>query len=669
MRALARAHDWARSPLGPVESWPAALRWAVRLVLDAPGAMSLYAGPAFIAIYNDAYRAVLGAKHPRALGQPAAAVWAELWPEIGPQYARVRDGGPGLDARNVPFALARLDGGAVETAWFDYALSAVRDEGPDDLPGAVVAVLSVVTETTARVRVERELVVERARLADVFRQAPAFLAVLRGTDFVFELVNDAYEQLVGYRQVVGKPVLEALPEIRGQGFQELLDGVVATGERWIGREAPIMLVRTPGAAPEQRYLDFTYLPLVEADGVRAGVIAHGTDVTEQVLARREVERLLAESEESRARNEAVLHSIADAFYLLDREWRFTYVNDAAEPLLQARRDDLLGRTLWEAFPDVVGSPFEEPYREAMAGGRPTSVEAYFPPLGTWFDVRTYAWAGGLMVHFRDVGARKAAEAEREQLLREAEVARAEAVSANQAKSEFLANMSHELRTPLNAIGGYADLMEMGIRGPITAQQRDDLRRIQASQRHLLGLVNEVLNYAKLESGNVRFDLTDVPAREALHAAEELVAPQARARGLVLTVAECAPDIVVRADADKLRQVLVNLLSNAVKFTNPGVAGTAGAPGARVGRIDLWCEARGEAVAFRVQDTGIGIAPDKLAAVFDPFVQVRSDLSRPHDGAGLGLAISRDLAHGMAGELTAESTPGVGSTFTLTLPRA
>src|SRR5512133_761351 len=132
----------------------------------------------------------------------------------------------------------------------------------------------------------------------------------------------------------------------------------------------------------------------------------------------------AEVEKVRARSEAVLASIADAFYLLDHEWRFTYVNDAAEPLLQTTRERLLGRTLWDAFPGVIGSEFEGPYREAMATGRPTSVEAYFPPLGTWFDVRTYAWSGGLMVHFRDIGARKAAEAERERLLRALEVERA-----------------------------------------------------------------------------------------------------------------------------------------------------------------------------------------------------------------------------------------------------
>jgi signal transduction histidine kinase len=236
-------------------------------------------------------------------------------------------------------------------------------------------------------------------------------------------------------------------------------------------------------------------------------------------------------------------------------------------------------------------------------------------------------------------------------------ARAEAERANATKAEFLAAMSHELRTPLNAIGGYAELLEMGIRGPVTEQQREDLSRIQRSQRHLLGLVNEVLNYAKLESGSVRYAADDVAVGEALAEAAALLAPQARAKGLTLDVGECPPDLAVRADPEKLRQVLVNLLGNAVKFTDPGGHVTAAGE-------------RGDAgVAIRVRDTGVGIPADKLGAIFEPFVQVRADLTRTAEGTGLGLAISRDLARGMGGDLTVESTPGAGSTFTLILAAA
>jgi signal transduction histidine kinase len=230
-----------------------------------------------------------------------------------------------------------------------------------------------------------------------------------------------------------------------------------------------------------------------------------------------------------------------------------------------------------------------------------------------------------------------------------------AEEANRVKSEFLATMSHELRTPLNAIGGYAELLEMGVRGPINDRQREDLQRIQASQRHLLGLINEVLNYAKLETGAVHYEVSDVGVRGVLASAEALVAPQAGAKGLRLEVSPCSEGLTVRADAEKLLQILANLLSNAVKFTPPG------------GSVTLWCGEVGSTVVFRVTDTGIGVPADKLAAIFEPFVQVRSDLTRTAEGTGLGLAISRDLARAMDGELVAESVVGEGSTFTLTLP--
>ncbi|MES2523448.1 MAG: GAF domain-containing protein [Gemmatimonadota bacterium] len=253
----------------------------------------------------------------------------------------------------------------------------------------------------------------------------------------------------------------------------------------------------------------------------------------------------------------------------------------------------------------------------------------------------------------------------EQARREAESARAAAEeareaaeAANQVKAEFLTVMSHELRTPLNAIGGYAELIELGIRGPVTPEQRTDLGRIQRSQRHLLGMINEVLNYARVESGMVRYDIRSVPVSETFDSVEPLVIPQARTKGLMLQFDACQGDLNVRADVDKLQQILVNLLSNAIKFTETG------------GTVSVSCATLPDdsgTVEITVSDTGIGIAPDQLLRVFEPFVQLGRARYAPGEGAGLGLAISRDLARAMGGELRGESTPGRGSRFTLTLP--
>jgi PAS domain S-box-containing protein len=240
---------------------------------------------------------------------------------------------------------------------------------------------------------------------------------------------------------------------------------------------------------------------------------------------------------------------------------------------------------------------------------------------------------------------------------EVERERTAAEEANRAKSAFLAVMSHELRTPLNAISGYVQLLEMGIHGPVTAAQLEALDRIGRSQKHLLRLINDVLNLARIEAGRVEFMLEDVDLAALMADVTPMVEPQMLAKGLALEVA-IAPGATARADREKVQQIVINLLSNAVKFTAAG--GRVRVDGARV-------PGQPPRVRLAVADTGIGIPPEKQALVFDPFVQVDMSRTRRSEGSGLGLAISRDLARGMGGDLTVESTAGAGSTFTLWLP--
>jgi signal transduction histidine kinase len=328
--------------------------------------------------------------------------------------------------------------------------------------------------------------------------------------------------------------------------------VLGSGEPFLARELPIMLARRDGAPPEERFVDLAYLPLLEADGTRSGIIAHGTDVTAQVLARREVERLLRESERERAEAEA-------------------------------------------------------------------------------------------------------ARAESEAARSDAEAARVDAESANRAKADFLASMSHELRTPLNAIGGYVDLIALEIHGPITEAQEAALARVKASQQHLLTLINDVLVFAKVEAGQIEFALHPLRAYDLVRSIEPLVAPLADAKGIALSARECDPSPQLLGDEERIRQILLNLVGNAIKFTPAG------------GSVVLSCETEPAWVSISVRDNGPGIDPEKQRTIFDPFIQVDRRLSNPGEGVGLGLAISRDLARAMGGELRVASTPGEGSTFTLRLP--
>jgi PAS domain S-box-containing protein len=252
-------------------------------------------------------------------------------------------------------------------------------------------------------------------------------------------------------------------------------------------------------------------------------------------------------------------------------------------------------------------------------------------------------------------AQRTAEAEQARL--EAEAARREADEANRAKSEFLAAMSHELRTPLNAIIGYAQLLDVGVRGPMTAEQRSDLGRIERSSQHLLGLITDILNYAKIESGRIEYEIKATPLDEALAAVEELIAPLARAKEIAYRFRTDCPGMLVCADPEKLRQIVVNLLSNAIRYTPER------------GSVDVQCSASSDDVLIDVIDTGVGIPSDKLDAIFEPFVQVDRTYNGQRQGTGLGLSISRDLARGMRGELTVRSELGKGSVFTVRLRRS
>lgn len=259
LRALCRALDWAATPLGPVEEWPASLRTAAGLVLAAPTAMIVLWGADLVQAYNDGYREVMGVKHPAGLGQPTRECWPEVWDFNAPLYAGVMQRGETFTFTDQRLVLERH--GHPEEAFFTLTFSPV----PDDA-GAVGGVLVTVFETTAQVRGLLSEA-ERARLAAAMQAERAGLL---------------------------KPLLEALPEVRGQGFDLLLDRVLETGEPVVAREIPVQLERAPGAPPEDRVIALAYLPLVGAEGARVGVVAHGADVTDYVLARRELERLHAE---------------------------------------------------------------------------------------------------------------------------------------------------------------------------------------------------------------------------------------------------------------------------------------------------------------------------------------------------------------------------------------
>ena len=341
------------------------------------------------------------------------------------------------------------------------------------------------------------------------------------------------------------------------------------------------------------------------------------------------------------------------------------VNEAVRTILGWDPQALEGKNFW----DVLVAPDNRArlddflatlrHRDVTGYELPVLAKAGHTTWIAWNSANRYGAGGGLqsIVLFGvDVTSRREAD-ETNRRLADAQIARTKAEAANKAKMEFLAVMSHELRTPLNAIGGYAQLLEMGIRGPVNREQIEDLERIRRSQAHLLGLINDIMNFVRLETGRVVFHNASHRVRDIFDTIEALTGPQIALNNLRYRVLHCDQDQRVWGDRDKIQQILINLVSNSIKFTPSG------------GSISVSCLSVGRDVLINVADTGKGIPAEKLADIFDPFVQVNPRFTRPQDGVGLGLAISRDLARAMHGDLSVESEEGVGSTFTLRLPMA
>jgi PAS domain S-box-containing protein len=459
-------------------------------------------------------------------------------------------------------------------------------------------------------------------------------------------------------QLPGRSGLELLKDIRRRGLD--VPVIMLTGRS--DPETAVELMKA-GAA------DFLSKSVLAPDRL-------GPSIRNAVRVSR-AERALRESQ---AWASTALRSIGDAVVTTDAHGRVTYLNRVAEELTGWAAGDASGRPLVEVAdvsPEGGGVALHERVAQVLADhtsasqgdmvlrardGHRVSVDVRVARIrGDRIDGAgggSPATAVGVVVALHDITDRKGVEAALEEARADAERARAEAEAANHAKSEFLATMSHELRTPLNAIGGFAQLIADGIYGSVEPRQTEALGRIKRAQELLLGLINAVLNFAKVQAGHVSLDVADFGIRPVLEDVRVLVLPPMQAKHLEFTVGEASDaQASARGDREKVQQILLNLLSNAAKFTSPG------------GRVTVDWRRVGDMLNVTVTDTGIGIPSDKINLVFEPFVQLGSDRTTIGQGTGLGLAISRELARSMNGDLSATSEPGTGSAFTLSLPAA
>ncbi|CAN5773809.1 hypothetical protein BH23GEM6_BH23GEM6_20970 [soil metagenome] len=817
-----------------------------------------------------------------------------------------------------------------------FTASPMLDDGRP--VGTIIEVRDVTAEKLAeaeRLQLIRQIELERTRLHQILMHAPALISVTRGPEHVFDLVNPTYQTLLGNREILGKTVREALPELAGQGFFEMRDEVYLKGATNIQTEARVVADLDGDGEKEEYFLNFVTQPLRMLDGEIDGVMTFAVDVSDQVRSRRIVEEQATEMEaqteelQNQARQTeevqskleltnrqleeradeaeragraaraaaARLQVLADAGATLGSsldfrrtlqklselivprlaDWCFVEMPRAdgtLDPVIVFHSDHQLVEIAWEEMqrhpvdpsspvgspkvlrtgePDMIRDipdellraaarddahyellksmgfrshlavplaarertlgvltlvmadsnrsftdddlPFAQElarraalaidnsqlfdaerqareaaeragdrarrlaalaaalneaameedvaaaciehgsaalgadrgslaiYREdsnefevvrssyaadvaekwrrfSFNAARPLSyavttrepllidnisaVQERFPDiLETFAGSETAAYIaipifgsgrplGGLSFSFATeqkfesedrtfvaaLGQQAAQALERARLLEAERGARAEAESANKAKTEFLSAMSHELRTPLNAIAGYVDILDMGVHGPLTDFQKKDLERIKHAQTVLLGLINDVLNFARIEAGRIEFRDDLVEVGPLLQDLAGMFLPQVRAKQLSYRCEPFEEDLRVRGDAERIQQILINLVSNATKFTDEG------------GEVVIGVEEQNAFIRIFIRDTGRGIASEKLDTIFEPFVQLdRPGTHQSQQGVGLGLAISLELARAMDGDLVATSSTGAGSEFSLLLPRA
>jgi len=438
MGARMRAHDWSASPLGDPQAWPQSLRTLVRVMLNAQQAMFIAWGPELAFLYNDAYAPIFGAKHPDALGRPFAEVWSDIWSQIKPL---VDDTLAGKPSWHEDLLIPMQRHGYLEEAWFSFSYTPIWDEN-DHVAGMFCAA----TETTEKVQAERRSVAERERLRQMFEQAPGIMAMLGGPNHIFELANDAYLQLVGHRDLIGRPVREALPEIEGQGFFELLDSVYRTGKPFVGRGVPVRVQRQLGGPLEERFVDFIYQPIKDADAQVTGIFVEGYDVTE---AKQSVEALRASEEFNRR----ILDSSTDCIKVLDTGARLQFMSQGGMQVMEVDDFGAIRDCDWRSF---WFGPEHEKARQAietaLAGGTARFQGPTPTAKGTlkWWDVAVTPIMGAdgqverLLSVSRDITATKKGE----EALRESQ-RRLNAVLNNASVSIFLMN-EHQHCVYMNA---------------------------------------------------------------------------------------------------------------------------------------------------------------------------------------------------------------------------
>ena len=674
MGSLIRAHDWSAGPLGPPEQWPQGLKTAVGLMLSSAFPMFVAWGRELRFLYNDRYAEILGNKHPAALGHAFEDVWAELWPDVGPIAERAMRGEASY-YENLPLTMTRK--GYPEQTWFTFSYSPVREES-----GRVGGVLCSCVETTAMVLAERERLDEAERLRQLFDRAPGFMAVMRGPEHVFEMTNASYLQLVGHRDIVGKAVRKALPELEGQGVFELLDEVYRSGQAFSDRSMAIQLQREPGAPLEDRLVDFVAAPIRETDGTIGGIFAEGYDVTE----RRVAEQALRESEE---RFRLIADSAPIPMWVTKLDRQRSFVNEAYAQFLGVPYEEALDYD-WRAI--IHPDDAQRVVAESAAGEmtrKPFALEARYRRCdGEWRWLRSISQPrlGGSGEHngfigvATDITEAKDAEAalrevnetlERRVAERTADLSAAldrlqaevgERLKAEEALrqaqkmeavGQLTGGIAHDFNNLLTPIMGGLELIASKVEDPRLKRMAENALE---SSRRGAKLTGQLLAFSRIQ----RISMAAVDVNQVI---ANMLTLLRHTIGRAVIIETELDDQAGHAlcDANQLENAILNLAINARDAMPEG-----GTLIIATGRTELAAapdHPAGGFVRVQVRDTGAGMTPEVLSRATEPFYSTKP----VGKGTGLGLAQVYAIAQQSGGTLQIDSISGRGTRVDMLLP--
>ena len=665
MGALIRAHDWSRSPLGSPESWPQPLRTAIRVLLNTGHPMYIWWGPDLLCFYNDAYRRSIGPeRHPGSLGRPGREVWAEIWPIIGPQVDQVMTGGGATWQENALVPITR--NGRLEEVYWTYSYGPIDDEAA---PNGIGGVLVVCTETTEQVLSRRRATEDIEHMAQLFQQAPGFVAVLRGADHVFELANPAYIKLVGRSDLIGRPVRALFPDLEGQGFFERLDNVFKSGEAYSSFGAAITLQPSPDSPPRQHLIDFVYQPIKDQTGVVNGIFVQGADVTERATAEaasRESEarlREIAAASRSETQFRLLVSGVTDyAIFMLDPDGIVSSWNPGAQRIKGYAPEEIVGEHFSKFYSEedrAAGAP-QRGLETARREGRFETEGWRIRKDGTRFRahviIDAIRGADGKVIGFakitRDITereeARRALERTREALYQSQKL---------EAIGRLTGGIAHDFNNLLMAVLGSLELVRKRL--PDDPQiNRLIGNAIQGAQRGAM-LTQRMLTFARRQELNREpIDLAGlvVNMEPLLH----------QSLGSLFTLrTEFAPRLpLAETDRAQLESALMNVIINARDAMPRGGTITLTAAPRSVGQSDPDL-ARGDYIRLTVADQGEGMSEETLARATEPFFTTKG----VGKGTGLGLAMVQGLAAQSGGTLRLRSRVGAGTEVELWLPVA